>query len=229
MEPNIAQLSPEEIRVLGCLAEKEKTTPDDYPLTRNALVRACNQSTSRYPVVSYSDSEVDLVLENLKARGLVRFVFPSHGRAATRYRQVFTEQVGLSDAEMAVLTALALRGPQTVVELKTRTERTHGFAEPSDVEAVLQALAQHDPPFATRLERQPGQKELRWTHLLSGEPEIDIEPRSGKVAADQVQAAVAAASSAESQIQALTERVEALEAELASLRTQLEGALGPLE
>ena len=158
------QLSAEEIRVLGCLAEKERTTPDDYPLTRNALLRACNQSTSRFPVVAYTESTVEETLNRLKELGLVRFVHQAHGRAVTRYRQVLDERLGLDGAQMSLLAALALRGPQTLMELKARTERSYGFESVDEVRRHLEAMGEPRDNvdnvldgLVVLLERHPGQ------------------------------------------------------------------------
>ena len=112
-------------RVLGCLLEKERTTPDQYPLTLNALVSACNQSTSREPVLNLDEHEVDAALTSLKGASLLRFVHPMHGRSVTRFRQVAVEAWGLDDDAAAVVAVLLLRGPQTAAELRVRTERLH--------------------------------------------------------------------------------------------------------
>jgi uncharacterized protein YceH (UPF0502 family) len=221
------QLSAEEIRVLGCLAEKERTTPDDYPLTRNALVRACNQATSRFPVVAYPESTVDEALNQLKERGMVRFVHQAHGRAVTRYRQVFDERLGLDGAQMALVAALALRGPQTLMELRSRTERSHGFGSVEEVRTCLLSLTQ---PFddaegglAVLLELQPHQKEARWTHLLSGEPETEVEGSSARPAGIAQTMVDTTHDLAE-----LRSRVDTLESEVTMLRSKLEELIGPL-
>jgi uncharacterized protein len=158
-------LSPQEVRVLGCLVEKEATVPDTYPMTLNALRTACNQSTSRDPVVSYGDREIELALNSLRARGLTRTVHSTTNRA-TKYRHVLPESLGLSSAQAAVLSVLMLRGAQTIGELKSRSERQHRFTTTEDVAAVLAALAARDQPLARELPRQPGQKDSRWVHLL---------------------------------------------------------------
>src|SRR5829696_4704648 len=121
-------LSISEARVLGCLVEKERTTPEQYPLTLNALVLACNQSTSRDPVMALGADEVEAALMSLKTEGLIRLVHPSHGRSVTRFRQVAHEQFAWDDRQAAVMAVLLLRGPQTVNELRTRTERQHSFS-----------------------------------------------------------------------------------------------------
>lgn len=156
-------------RVLGSLLEKERTTPDQYPLTLNALVLACNQATSREPVMKLEDHEVEATLAGLKTQGLLRYVHPSHGRSVTRYRQVADESWGHGAGATALLGVLLLRGPQTVAELKSRTERWHPFASLDDVDTELHALAAAGA--AQLLERQPGQKEARWQQLLAEEAE----------------------------------------------------------
>jgi uncharacterized protein YceH (UPF0502 family) len=166
-------------RVLGCLLEKERTTPDQYPLTQNALVTASNQSTSREPVMHLDDHEVDAALTSLKAQGLLRFVHPSHGRSVTRYRQVADEKWQMEPSALAIVAVLLLRGPQTAAELRTRTERLHEFDSVEAVEAELSALASQG--VVQLLERHPGQKEARWQQLLAEEIEqtfaaVVIEP-----------------------------------------------------
>jgi len=164
-------------RILGCLLEKERTTPDQYPLTLNALVLGCNQSTSREPVMHVADHEVEATLAGLKAGGLLRFVHPAHGRSVTRFRQVADESWGLSPDAAAVIAVLLLRGPQTVAELRTRTERQHRFDSPEAVEEVLRELAASGR--VQLLERQPGQKEARWQQLFAEEAEPSVAAFSG--------------------------------------------------
>lgn len=211
--PTTARFSPEDVRILGCLIEKSRTTPDDYPLTANALMRAANQTTSRDPVVDYDVGLVERTAADLKARGFVRFVHTPSGRATTRYRHVVDEHLGLDAAETAVLGLLMLRGAQTLSELKTRSERWHSFASPDDVAEVLGRLARRDDPLVVLLERQVGQKEVRWTHLLYGEPLLpDPSSASGG----------AGGGGAAARIAELEARVEELAASLAEVR----GALG---
>jgi hypothetical protein len=162
--------------VIGSLAEKQLTTPQQYPLTLNALVLACNQSSNRDPVVAYDEEGVVEALSSLKEAGLLRFVHPGHGRSATRYRQVVDERFGLDARSLSVLAVLMLRGPQTVGELRTRTERMADFGSLSDVEAELERLCSGADPLARRLPRRPGQKEERWAQLLTGEPSESSPP-----------------------------------------------------
>jgi uncharacterized protein YceH (UPF0502 family) len=164
----VVELTAEQQRILGCLIEKEAFTPDGYPLTLNALVLACNQSSNRDPAVDYDDADVTPALDQLRDLGLVRVVHsPSH--RATKYRHVAGEAWALTSGELAVLAVLLLRGPQTVNELRTRTERYGSDIEDlGGVEAVLGRLATaKEEPFVRRLDRQAGQREERWIHLLS--------------------------------------------------------------
>ena len=155
---------------MGSLAEKQLTTPQQYPLTLNTLVLACNQSSNRDPVVTYDESEVEQALSSLREAGLLRIVHPSQGRSATRYRQVLDERYGLDARGLSVLAVLALRGPQTIGELRSRTDRMADFDSLEDVEAELRRLNSLPDPLVRCLPRRPGQKEERWTQLLTGEP-----------------------------------------------------------
>ncbi len=160
-------LGPQEARVLGALAEKQLTTPQHYPLTLNALVAACNQTSNREPVVAYEDADVERAVADLRARGMVRTVLPSHGRSVVRFRQVADEVLGLDERRLAVLAVLLLRGPQTPGELRARTERMAAFDSMAEVEHDLEALAALVEPVVERLGRRPGQKEDRWVERLS--------------------------------------------------------------
>jgi uncharacterized protein len=199
-----------EARVVGCLLEKERTVPDQYPLTMNALLSACNQSQSREPITRLEDHEIESAITTMKAAGLVRMVHPSHGRSVTRYRQVADEKWQLQPAEAAVVSVLLLRGPQTVAELRARTERQHSFGSLEDVESVLRALS--DRQFVRLLDRQPGQKETRWQQLLADEAEHAVVLRSASGAAAEESVALHA-------------RIEQLEARVARLEAALEELL----
>ena len=180
------ELNSIEARVIGSLAEKQLTTPQQYPLTLNALVLACNQSSNRDPVVAYDEESVEETLSSLKEAGLLRFVHPGHGRSATRYRQVIDERFGLDSRGLSVMAVLMLRGPQTVGELRTRTERMADFDALSDVTAELERLCSGPDPLTRRLPRRPGQKEERWAQLLAGEPsESDPPAEEGAAAFDR--------------------------------------------
>jgi hypothetical protein len=154
-----------EIRVLGCLIEKQRTTPDQYPLSLNALRLACNQSTNRDPVVEYDERTIKAALDRMSHREWTRFASGA-GSRALKYRHMLDEALGLSDPELVVLAVLMLRGAQTPGELKQRTERMHRFGSPAEVVQALEGLAQRE--LVRRLERRPGQKEERYEQLLGG-------------------------------------------------------------
>jgi len=160
-------LTPVQARIVGCLIEKEMTTPDNYPLTMNALLSACNQTSNRSPVTRLDEATVSNALENLRAVKIVRIVY-SRSNRADKFRHVLDEALAVEPDILAVLSVLMLRGAQTASELRSRTERLHPFADQEDVEDTLRRLASRQEPLVARLERQPGQKENRWAHLLGG-------------------------------------------------------------
>lgn len=160
------ELDAEEARVVGSLAEKALTTPQYYPLTLNALVNACNQSNNRDPVVSYDGPVVEAALSSLREKGAARLVHPGGGNRTTKYRHVLDEALGLDERELALVAVLLLRGPQTLNELRTRTERMGGFESADEVERDLDRLAARPEPLVAKLERRPGQKEARYATLL---------------------------------------------------------------
>lgn len=166
MEHTHHQLTAEETRVLGCLIEKEATTPDAYPLTVNSLRNACNQSTSRNPVTTLTDHDVEAALASLRERGLTRTVHSTSNRA-TKFRHVVPEALGLEPAETALVAVLMLRGEQTIGELKSRSDRQYSFESTDEVADALSALASRDDALVRQLDRQPGQKDARWIQLLS--------------------------------------------------------------
>ncbi len=175
-------LDPVEVRVLGSLLEKEITTPEYYPLTLNALVNACNQKSNREPTTSYDEEQVLTALETLRSKKLSTKVTGT-GLRVPKYTHRFSEALNLGRRETALLCVLMLRGQQTVGELRDRAERMHDFADLAEAESCLQRLAEREPyPLVTKLPRQPGMKEPRYAHLLSGEPEVQAqfspEPRS---------------------------------------------------
>jgi uncharacterized protein YceH (UPF0502 family) len=220
------ELTPPETRVLGCLLEKQLATPNVYPLTLNAIVTAANQSSNRDPVVNYSEAEVAGALAGLRDKGAARIVYGS-GQRAEKYRHVLDEVWGLDEQHRAVLCVLMLRGPQTVGELRARTDRLARFDSLGEVEQILRLLASREDPLARRLERAPGQKEARWVELFSGEsaaqdaaaraeesgPRDDgYRPTAQSPAGDHVRAELAA----------LRGEVEQLRAEVAGLRNVVE-------
>ena len=161
------RLDPVELRVLGCLLEKQRTTPDQYPLSLNALRLACNQATNRESVLELSEDEIRRALHSLANAGWARLASGPGSRVA-KYRQLFDESLDLLPSEAALLALLFLRGPQTISELKARTERLHHFAANDDVLGTLQRLDERE--LAHLLPRRPGQREERWTHLLAEAP-----------------------------------------------------------
>lgn len=196
------------VRVLGSLIEKEVTTPDTYPLTLNALVAACNQTSNRDPVMTLDDATVADSLKELSRRSLAREVHRSDSRAK-RYRQTMSESLSLHPAESAVLCVLMLRGAQTIGEIRGRTSRLFEFVDLKHVEVTLQALMTLPVPLVAQLPRQPGQKEVRHAHLLAGEPQVENE-------------AVSDAPQQTDRLEALEQAVDAMRAELADLRARFE-------
>jgi uncharacterized protein YceH (UPF0502 family) len=203
-------LDPVEVRILGCLLEKEQATPEYYPLTLNALVAACNQRSSREPVMELEPAEVSVALDRLHAEVLV---WPLPGERVPRFRHAL-DRWGLDPATRAVITLLLLRGPQTPGELKTRSDRLHPFASLEEVQAALERLAAGDEPLVTQLERRPGQKESRWAHLVSGAPEEEAALLAAAPA-------VARSTASADRLAELEARVARLEAELERLRVDL--------
>jgi uncharacterized protein YceH (UPF0502 family) len=178
-------LNDAEVRVLGSLIEKEITTPDYYPLSLNALVSACNQSSSRDPVVHFGEDLVARTLDDLRQRKLVHFVDKAESRV-TRYRHVLYEAMTLTRPTIAVMCVLMLRGPQTVGEIRTRTNRLYDFSSLEEVETTVNSLMSAERPLIVRLPRQSGQKELRYAHLLAGPPsptfkEAEPEPELDRI------------------------------------------------
>jgi uncharacterized protein len=198
---HFGELTPPEQRVLGCLIEKRWTTPDQYPLSLNALRLACNQSTNRDPVTDYDEQTVRDAAQRLSRYGLARLA-SGHGSRATKYRHLAEEGLGLGREELAVLAVLLLRGPQTPGELKGRSERMVRLDSLADVERIVATLAERG--YVRRLDRRPGQKEDRFEHLLGGgapAAPVDQAPPTGD--------------------RGLEARVEALESEVAALRAEL--------
>jgi hypothetical protein len=197
-----------EIRVLGCLLEKQQLTPEYYPLTVNALVAACNQRSSREPVMDLTAGEVVAALDRLAEHVLV---WKSAGARSERWLHNLDRRWQLDAPTKAVVTLLFLRGPQTPGELRGRAERMHAFATPAEVEEVLHRLAAGPEPMVAELARQPGRKETRWAHLAGGQPE---EPAPAPRPAHGGE---------------LAERLERLEARVEELSTSLSALLSRLE
>lgn len=161
-------LESREVRVLGCLLEKHLATPEYYPLSVNALTAACNQKTARDPVVEYSEDDVSQTLDSTREKGLTMKIYGPAVRVP-KHRHILDEKLGLARPEMAVLAVLMLRGPQTIGEIRARTDRMHEFSDLSEIEKTLQKLADRPEPLVTRLPRQAGRREDRFAHLLAGE------------------------------------------------------------
>jgi len=201
------QLDAIEARVLGCLAEKDLATPEYYPLTLNALTNACNQKSNRDPVMALEDTDVVRALDSLRRKQLA--MQSAEGVRAAKYCHNLTGVLNLDPEEIAVIAELLLRGPQTVGELRNRAERMCAIGDLQEVEQLLQNLMDREEPLVTRLPRQPGRKESRFAHLLSGQPSIEeedllpAEPARLKVAAED-------------------ERITSLENEVMQLRNELE-------
>jgi uncharacterized protein len=210
------EVGPVEIRVLGCLVEKQRTTPDAYPLSLNALRLACNQATNRDPVVEYDDATIRAGLERLARKRWARMA-SGQGSRAPKYRHLLAETLGLAGDELAILAILMLRGPQTPGEVKQRGERLHAFDDVGSVEAVLERLIERR--HVRRLERRPGQKEERYAQLLgASEPPT---PVLSSTTAEIDEPATAAAGPAPAD-RAAEARLARLEQEVASLREALE-------
>lgn len=219
MDDILPPLSAPEVRVLGALIEKALTTPDYYPLTLNALTNACNQLTNREPVVSYDETTVVRAIDGLRDKRLASLFSGAESRVA-KYKHTLTDALLLTPAEVALLTVLLLRGPQTLGELRTRAERLFRFDTLPEVEEALNALAARQPqPLVARLPRAPGTKESRYTHLLSGPAEIPssgVMPGTAETIPPSSSAGPAAAPA-----RADDERIAKLETEVAALRQDL--------
>lgn len=198
------ELTAIQARVLACLIEKKETTPDQYPLTLNALKNACNQKTARNPVTSYNEGDIGHTLRELESMGLVREAW---GARVAKYEHLAGKAMGLHGKGLALLCPLMLRGPQTLAELRTNAHRLYEFDDLEDVQYMLQRLADHEPPLVMTLPRQAGQKETRFAHLLCGEPDVTEWEASG---------------SSPQADPGLVARVDALEAEIVNLRQEIE-------
>jgi len=193
-----------EVRVIGCLIEKELTTPEYYPLTLNALVAACNQKTNREPVVSYAEQTVQKALDDLRERNLA-YVFYGSTSRVPKYKHILDKVLELERSEISVVCVLLLRGAQTLGELRERSHRLYEFSGLGEVNETLDGLMRRDEPLIIKLERQPGQKEVRYAHLLSGEVVAQYQPPEKSFSDSQA---------------AGSERIANLESELENLRNE---------
>jgi len=199
-----------EIRIIGCLIEKEITTPEYYPLTLNALVNACNQKSNRSPVVSYEETAVVRALDSLQEIGFSEKIYKADSRVP-KYQQLFSKKMGLSRRELAVMCELMLRGPQTPGELRARADRMYQFEGIGEAEEILNELMGREKPLVIKLPRQAGKKEARYAHLLSGEPDI----MESELQVPEETATL--------QVRAENERIAKLESDVAALRRDFDG------
>jgi len=206
-----------EVRVLGSLVEKQVTTPEYYPLTLNSLTLACNQKNNRYPVTSYSETAVAEALETLREKNLV-YVFYGSTSRVPKYKHVLPEVMHLNQPQIAVMCVLMLRGTQTLGELRGNGSRLYEFSGLEEVEETIKSLMFREPePLATKLSRQPGQKEVRFAHFLSGEvnaesvAEREQQPRASRISAGET-----------SRLTALEQEVESLKTQVTSLQDQFD-------
>ncbi len=199
-----------EARIVGCLVEKQLTTPEYYPLTLNALTAACNQKSNRDPVVSYDETIILSAIDSLRDKNLVYLFYGSSSRAV-KYKHMLPSVYELEPPAVAVIAALLLRGPQTIGELRERTGRLHEFSSLGEVNETLDGLIDRPEPLVVKLERQPGQKEARFAHLLSGE----VEAISQSAVHEKP---VGALRGSNDRIEKLEQEVESLRSELTSFR-----------
>jgi uncharacterized protein YceH (UPF0502 family) len=204
------QLSDVEVRILGCLMEKEATTPENYPLSLNALTSACNQLSNREPVMSLGEDQVKWAVNSLRQQSLVRAIQPSDARVM-KFQHLLTDKLDLDQPARAVLCVLMLRGPQTLNEIKTRTARLAEFTNVTDVEAAVRELLPLE--LVVEMVRQPGQKEIRYAHLLSGPPTD---------APAEAQVEIAAADPRRDRVAELEASLDEVRRELATLRSRFE-------
>ncbi len=205
------ELTPVEVRILGCLIEKEMATPEYYPLTLNALVNACNQKSNRQPAMALGEAAVENALYALRTGHRLAVEVTSTASRVAKYRHNFAAHWNFSPAKMAILCELLVRGPQTPGDLRAHASRLHPLADTHEVEEILRGLETHaDGPFVTHLPREPGQRERRWAHLFAGEPQLPVTE-------EQPQAT------------GRIDRMEALEQEVAALRGELDGLKAAFE
>ncbi len=218
------ELTTAETRVLGCLIEKERTTPENYPLSLNALVAACNQLTNREPITALGDREVEEALDALRQKKLATVIFGA-GSRVQKYRHILPDIYNFTPQETALLCVLLLRGPQTAGELRGRAERMAPFASLTDAENVLNAMAEGGEPLVRLLAARPGQKERRYVQLLSGEPAepADPDPIPARSPAAHEPAAPSRLETVEKEVATLREELTELRANFEEFRRQLGG------
>jgi uncharacterized protein len=207
MSENLTEI---EARIVSALVEKQLTTPEYYPLTLNALIAACNQKTNREPVVTYDEKTVSNALEDLRDKNLV-YVFYGSTSRVPKYKHMLPQVFELEPSETAVLCVLMLRGPQTIGEIKERTGRLYDFRDLNDVNETLEALTKRDEPLIVKLERQPGQKEARYAHLLSGEVTSYTPPER-----------VSRGTANDERLEKLEQELESVKSELSSFKQEFE-------
>jgi uncharacterized protein YceH (UPF0502 family) len=212
------ELNEIEARVLGSLVEKQLTTPEYYPMTLNGLTAACNQKSNRDPVVSYEEATVKQALDSLHDRYLV-YLFHGSTARAVKYKHMIPSVYELEPSEVAVICVLLLRGPQTIGEIRTRTERMYDFHGLNDVQETLDSLSRRDEPLIARLERQPGQKEARYAHLLSGPVAAETMAAPHPVSSTQKDDRI---EKLEHEIESLREEVSALKETFEEFKKQFE-------
>lgn len=213
------QLSDIELRVLGALMEKQLTTPDQYPLTVNSIIAACNQKSSREPITNYQQGEVVRTLQVLEEK---RFVRKEYGSRADKYSQLFMQQLELGKKQQALLCLMMLRGPQTLSELNTRTQRMEVFSDRDELTHCVERLCDRELPYAIRIGHQPGQRGERFGHLFSGIPDIGQAPRPAFESAPASQEYQDTLTLLESEVADLNRSVQELRGENQALRQQLE-------
>jgi uncharacterized protein len=219
----VEMLNDVEVRVLGCLLEKQRTTPEYYPLTLNALTNACNQLSNRDPVVSFEEKQVVRALDALREKKLA-WTVSAAGSRVPKYEQRLTEALELKEPETAALCLLMLRGPQTAGEIRSRAGRLYAFSDVVEVESALQALVDRPHSLITSLPRQPGTRETRYAHLLSGEVQWNIAsaaagPEPARLAAQQEDQRIG---QLEQQIEKLSRELNELKRELQEFRRQFD-------
>lgn len=214
-------LDKEELRILGALVEKQLTTPEYYPLTLNALVNACNQKNNRDPVVAFDEKTVSDAIERLRDRNLVYIFYGSNARVP-KYKHMLPSVYEFEPSETAVIAVLMLRGPQTIGELRERTSRMYEFAGLDEVQTTLDSLSRRDEPLVVKLERQPGQKDARYAHLLGGEIDVEALTTAQPTRASQTGFTNDRVGKIESEVERLNSEVAELRDAFAEFRKQFE-------